>query len=63
MASAVATTGGAGSGAGAGGEPATKKARAFGPGDVKAVNTVRALSADTVQGANSGHPGIVYSKL
>ena len=26
--------------------------------DLKAINTIRALSADTIQNANSGHPGI-----
>eukprot|EP00636_Phaeomonas_parva_P019271 CAMPEP_0118884858 /NCGR_PEP_ID=MMETSP1163-20130328/23568_1 /TAXON_ID=124430 /ORGANISM="Phaeomonas parva, Strain CCMP2877" /LENGTH=705 /DNA_ID=CAMNT_0006822763 /DNA_START=29 /DNA_END=2146 /DNA_ORIENTATION=- len=38
-----------------------KRARAapveFGPADEEAVNTIRVLSADMVQAANSGHPG------
>ncbi|OMJ12573.1 Transketolase, chloroplastic, partial [Smittium culicis] len=45
----------------------------FSATDIEAVNTIRCLAADTVQGANSGHPGapmgcapmahILYSKF
>ena len=35
----------------------TKSSKLFDETDVKAINTIRVLSAEMVQTANSGHPG------